>query len=305
MIKLVLIFSLLFLLGCNDQVEMVTDSLTSSNDTTPIVGDDHFKHYFPRSLKGMVLWVDGQDPTTIKDVASSIALDTDFDGFVKTWQDLSTSKHNHTLESVNTPTWLDKSSGIIFDGMDDYMTTADHADLNLSVVDQRTITVAFKTSNNITDRQVIFEEGGTVRGVNIFIESGQIHCGFWNLKDDGDDEQPFVSLSTAINPEAKQIITVIFNYSEFTDRNGEDGTIECFSNNVSMGTMTTSSRLHPHSGDIGVGAMKNDSYFIDGPSSGDDYFFNGSIFEVMIYNLAHTAETVETLSAYLKQKWSI
>jgi hypothetical protein len=51
-------------------------------------------------------------------------------------------------------------------------------------------------------------------------------------------------------------------------------------------TKTDGNPLNAHSGDIGIGAMQQDTHFHDGNASGDGYFFAGVLGEVAVYNIA-------------------
>lgn len=86
-------------------------------------------------------------------------------------------------------------------------------------------------------------------------------------------------------------------------RTGADGTVECFVNGSSIGQVDTTSRLHAHSGDIGLGAMNDGSYFHDGRGNGDDHFFKGVIYEFLMYNSAHNSSGLEKLNKVLENKW--
>ncbi len=56
-----------------------------------------------------------------------------------------------------------------FDGVNDYLMMPDQNDLNKSTSNERTYIVVVRTSNDITNRQVIYEEGGATRGINFYI----------------------------------------------------------------------------------------------------------------------------------------
>ena len=98
-------------------------------------------------------------------------------------------------------------------------------------------------------------------------------------------------------------MSLIFDYSNFVDASSAPGTIECYVNKASTGVVDTTSRLHAHSGDIGIGGMNNDSYFSDGAANGDGLYFDGIFYELLMYNKAHTDSEVEKLQELLLKKW--
>src|SRR6056297_643126 len=67
-------------------------------------------------------------------------------------------------------------------------------DLNTSIQTtyEQTIVFAFRTSEDIISRQVIWEEGGAWRGINIFIYDGQIYLGAYDKQADNDPGSPNV-----------------------------------------------------------------------------------------------------------------
>ncbi len=66
----------------------------------------------------------------------------------------------------------------------------------------------------------------------------------------------------------------------------------------------TTSRLHDHGGNIGLGAMNDSSYFHDGSATlGDTFFYRGHIYEFIIYNTAHNSSDLDELYEYQSNKW--
>ena len=259
-----------------------------------------------KTLTKLVLWLDASEKNTIKDNEGDSPEDLNFSNDVKTWLDQSNSNAIHNFSSIGSslPSYDVREGGVRFNGSQQFMATADHADINTSIIGQRTIVATFKTSDDISSRQVIYEEGGTVRGINIYIEDNKLRCGFWNIQNDGDGAQPYIEVSDNINKESLYVVTYLFDYSHFLDRNSTDGTVECFINGSSSGQVMTSSRLHPHSGDIGLGAMNDGSYFLNtGAISGDESFFDGVLYEFLIYNSAHSKSDLDILNQTLQDKW--
>jgi len=245
----------------------------AGNKSTP-VNSSAWNIFTPNTLTNLVLWLDAADTTTIEDNEGDSPGDTDFSSEIKTWKDISGSSaiHNFTASGLTRPNWDVTENAVRFNGSNHFMATADHPDINTSVVAQRSLTVAVKTDSDISSRQVIFEEGGTVRGLNIYIEQDKLHCGFWNNTNDGDGVQPFVAISDTIATNEEYVVSFLFDYSHFSGASGADGTLECFVNGKSIGQASTTSRLHAHGGDIGLGAMNDGSYFSGGSDSGDDHF---------------------------------
>ena len=69
-----------------------------------------------------------------------------------------------------------------FDGVDDYISFESTDDLNLLTHNKRTISVSFKADNiDINQgKQVVYEEGGGSRGLNIYLHDGSLYVGAWH-----------------------------------------------------------------------------------------------------------------------------
>ena len=66
--------------------------------------------------------------------------------------------------------------GYELNGSDDYLVTPNTSYINTSSVSNRTVETWFKTNNNV-NKQVIYEEGGGVNAILIYLDSGKLHCG--------------------------------------------------------------------------------------------------------------------------------
>jgi len=281
-------------------------AVDSAGNVSAVITSNPFQVFTPKSLTGLVLWLDASDLVSIKDNEGDDATSTNFSGDVKNWQDISQSTFSHSFlnKATSFPKFDVVARGMKFNGSQELMSTLDHTDINTSVVGQRTILVNFKTSNNISSRQVIYEEGGTVRGLNIYIDSGKIRCGFWNNTNDGDGIQPYIDVEEGISSDTKYSVIIRYDYSNYNGATGTDRSVECFLNGQTMGVVNTTSRLHAHGGDIGLGGENNDSYFYDGPSSSTTgSFFDGIIFELLMYNQAHTDSEIAKLNSVMQKKW--
>lgn len=276
----------------------------SGNKSAPIVSQA-WQIFTPKSLTGLVLWLDAAQLSSVSDQEGDHPGDADFSNEVSSWKDLSDSSavHDFISAGASAPNWDVLENAIRFNGSNHFMATADHADINTSVVGQRTLVAAFKTDSDISSRQVIFEEGGGMRGINIYIENNELHCGFWNAKDDGDGFQDYIETTQVIEQSSGYVVSFVYDYGHFVDSNSTDGTVECFLNESSIGQVLTTSRLHAHSGDIGLGAMNDGSYFHDGASSGDQFYFKGVIYEFLLYNSAHNNQNISNLNQIMQLKW--
>ncbi|MBO6518270.1 MAG: T9SS type A sorting domain-containing protein [Bacteroidia bacterium] len=171
-----------------------------------------------------------------------------------------------------------------FDGNNDYLKMADQSDLNKSASTQRTYMVVFRTSDDINSRQVLYEEGGATRGINIYINNGKLCLGGWNRANDGADAPwSFVAVDSGVTTETEYMVTLIYDGS---NDNTTSGRILGYLNGKLMGIATGIGKLYSHGDDIGLGGMNNNSYFENGAGNGTGLYFKGEIATFVQYNYA-------------------
>jgi hypothetical protein len=72
-----------------------------------------------------------------------------------------------------------------------FLRIASSEDLNTEQISfTRTILFAFRTSEDVTTKQILYEEGGTVRGFNVSIHNGRIIIGSYDWAGNDNDNQP-------------------------------------------------------------------------------------------------------------------
>lgn len=259
-------------------------------------------------LPNMILRLNAEDLTSVIDGGGQNASQGGFANSVQQWLDTSGSPTNHNWFSESAggrPTFNPAENSLEFNGTNQYLTVNNHPELNTGTVDQRNFTVAFETGLNTSTRQVVYEEGGGIRGMNVYVFGDRIYCGFYNTPDDGDGPQPFVSVSAPIDPSTRYNITWVFDYTNYTGAAGPDGNLTCYLNGANIGGTTSTSLLYAHSGALGLGAQQGDSYYETGTANGDGNFFSGSIFEVIITESVPTNDQLVIINEYLSDKWDM
>lgn len=250
---------------------------------------------------------DMSDNANVLDNSNRNANDSSFSTNVKTLVDISGSEFPHNGEQTNTasqPTF-DKDTNVLnFDGTNDFYEIANAADINTGTTSERTFAMVFRTGPDVTSRQMIYEEGGTVRGINVYIGGGNIYLGFWNDNNDGDGRQAFVSTSTAVAPNTNYYVTIVYDYSNYTGPNGPNGALRGTINGTPFTfSGSTTSRLYNHPGAIGVGAMNGGTCYHDGCPGGNGDYFGGDIFEFIMYNAAISPALEIEYYNFFKEKW--
>jgi hypothetical protein len=180
---------------------------------------------------------------------------------------------------------------LVLDGVNDFVTIGNTPDINTSTHDERTIHVEF-TPTDVTTRQLIYEEGGGIRGFNIYIEDGRLYLGAYNIPET--NFRP-TYLSVPITAGQTTSATIVLDAGPTIEPNGFSGFV-----NGSLIGQAPASQLFSHGGGIGIGGVNGNTVFHSGGSttgfvdgapissaqSAGGAFFGGTISEVQIFNRA-------------------
>ncbi|MGF1605038.1 MAG: Ig-like domain-containing protein [Rhodothalassiaceae bacterium] len=205
-------------------------------------------------------------------------------GRVSQVNDLSTSAQDHdgTASGSRQSLLVQGEQGIngqpalLFDGVDDILSIPNSNEINTgNQVDERTFNIVFETGDDVDTRQVLFEEGGNVRGLNIYIDEGRLYFNAYNTTGSGTFDPIFIS--TEIEPGEAYAVTFVFD--------ALSGSIEGFVNGESIGSAAVPDGVDTHSGAVALGGVAANTVFHDGVvASNDGFFFNGKISQFSIIN---------------------
>lgn len=201
---------------------------------------------------------------------------------------------------------------VTFDG-GRFLLLESSTDLNLiAVVHTKSVFFAFRSSTNITSKQVIYEEGGCWRGFNIHIENGFIFVGAYDFNDggvnnngnnpdntDGTPQWGYTYVKKAIEPNTTYILSAQFYAKEEgVVANNADYYIKGWLNGNSMGAIHTDNdyalatpnygigTLNLNDNPIGIGAANDD--YVDQTDTycqnTGDFSFEGRLAEMIYYN---------------------
>ncbi|MEM6366057.1 MAG: LamG-like jellyroll fold domain-containing protein, partial [Planctomycetota bacterium] len=259
------------------KVDPSTGEVSLADPTTPDSYSDH------------VVWFDPSESGSV----------TESGGLISGISDLS-STGNDGLQntSTNQPTLVTAAinglDAIQFDGVDDLLQISDDSTLNTNGVgySQKSISVVFQTSNDITNQQVLFKQGGTGSGITIYVQDGQLYAGAYS--DSGVTTEAW--LSTVVASDTAYVMTLDFD--------SVDRELKLFLNGEAHGTAVAEAELDSHSGNVVVGASQNTGKTHEGNLSGSaSSFFNGLIGEFTYYNESLENSEIVDLHAHLMNKW--
>ncbi len=166
-------------------------------------------------------------------------------------------------EGGGTSARFDGSAGAV-------ISVPDSNDINLDPVPFRTVELTFN-ADEVTSRQVLYEEGATVNSVGIYIDNGRIYT---ETRDAG-DFGPF-GISAPIEAGETYHVSFVIDSASNEFRGYLNGDV--------IGTGTINGPLAAHSGDIGIGGARGGLWFHDGPNGSSGFNFSGLISDVALYN---------------------
>ncbi|MEM7655080.1 MAG: T9SS type A sorting domain-containing protein [Bacteroidota bacterium] len=220
------------------------------------------------------------------------------------------SGNDHPLSGSGTaqPTFLNNATDQLngkailrFDGVDDVLQLPNSGLINtIGPYEEKTIIIAFQTGSDVHTQQFLLDEGGSTRGLVMYIDQGNFHWGGFNVLDDDETTPwPYTGLSSSIDPNSTNIAILEFDFpnDEFS----------AYLNGDWVGTQSGIGRLHAHGDLSGFGAIISDSRDADGAigSPIDRRYFGGDILEMVGYNSILNNSQRLILENYLAGKFDI
>lgn len=182
------------------------------------------------------------------------------------------------------------------------MTLANTSSLNSKTeYAAKTFVLCVRTGAEVSTRQVIYEQGGGMRGLNIYIEAGRVYFGAWNTSSDGPGSPwEFVSAGALVSPEKVYLLTCVYEGNTTLT-----GVLRMSLNGKLMSTATQAGILYAHASTIGLGAMNNGAYFETGAVTGSSFNFRGRLAELICYNQALESEDLQRVESYVALKYGL
>ncbi len=239
---------------------------------------------------------------------------TSTDGSTVTdWQDHWIGNHDATT-GVAAPTYRSTSSAINFNPTVDFtasstsLTIANNTDFNTAAsYTNKGLNFAFRTSTtDITDRQVIYEQGGNTRGIIVYIRSGNLHVSAYNRNNDGtgspwNNGTNITTVSTSVALNTEYILTL-----ELDGNSGTTGTLTPYLNGASFGMLSSVGLLFSDTDGIEFGGSDGSTQYDDGTNSSTNSF-EGEISELIYCNEPGSFTTAQRdrIESYLAIKYGI
>lgn len=279
-----------------DLVAGVTAAVSSDACLTPAVGPGGYK-------AALSTWLKANSGVTTSSDGSAV---TD-------WQDQWVGDHDATT-STGSPLYRSTVSNINFNPTVEFgagantLNIANNTDFNIGgPYTTKGINLAFRTgTGDISTRQVLYEQGGNSRGINIYLRAGNLHVSGWNRASDGagspwNDSGNISTISTPLATNTEYIVTL-----EYNGNSSSTGTITAYLNGQSFGSLTGIGLLYNHTGGIELGGNDGNTRFDDGSDGGTNSYF-GEISELIYCNEPGGFPTAQRnrIESYLALKYGI
>ncbi len=196
--------------------------------------------------------------------------------------------------SNNLAFWLKANAGMMM---------ANSSSLNTATVyAEKSFLFCIRTGQDVSSRQVLYEQGGITRGINIYIDSNRLYCSAWNKVNDGAGSPwGFSAVDTPISPNREYIVSCVYQ-----GNSARTGTLACHVNGELIGTNSHAGLLYAHAGGIGIAAMNLGAYFHDGAvNTGKGFYFGGHMAEIIGYNQALSPTDRQKVESYLAIKYGM
>ena len=202
---------------------------------------------------------------------------------------------NHPATLMDDTMWSPYGLGgsLSFDGHGDMLSVPDSASINTTSVMQRTISLYFAASDvsESAPRQVIYEEGGTTRGINVYLDRGQLYVGGWNTPaSESGWEGTFLSAGRVQGGQWHHVAVVLSGGETL-----QSGAIRAYLDGTLFGS-GIASQLWEHGDNTGIGQVAEWSRYHTGEVSDAGYGYAGLIDEVRIYNRVLGDDEISTLA---------
>ncbi|MFZ5833481.1 MAG: LamG-like jellyroll fold domain-containing protein [Planctomycetota bacterium] len=162
---------------------------------------------------------------------------------------------------------------------------------------EKTIELWFN-ADGTSERQVLYDQGGQLRGLNVYLVGGKLYMSGWNTTNEtGSPAAPWGGegpLARAVSADVTAGETHHAVLVMNGDPSGTEGSITGFLDGRPIGQIYGVGLLFEHDGLTAVGGQSSEGFFHDtGPSLATGYNFIGTIGEVSQYNAALGTERVQ------------
>lgn len=174
----------------------------------------------------------------------------------------------------------------------------DNSQLNTAAFNNKSVSIWFNAPDIGTTRQVLYEQGGNTRGMNIYLEEvngvDTLFMGAWNLA-----ESNWPVTFAQIEVVEGQDHNAVFVLEGNPDGNAgtDDGSIFGYLDGNLLQVLGGAGQLRSHGDDAGIFGIHTNARFADGSTAGNGLNFMGTIDDLALWNIALSQQQVSDLFA--------
>lgn len=227
---------------------------------------------------GAIMWLRADNGVTTATEGSNVTAWDDQTASNNDGSNITSPVYRASTQLINDNPTVDFSTGTTG------ISIANTGGFNVDQSTSKKFTIAFRTGDDITTQQVIYEQGGATRGLNLYIQSGVLHLSAWNQASDGTGSPWNTGTIATVNTSSIATDTEYIVTFDYAGNDAITGTVTGYLNGASFGTpLSNIGRLYAHTDGIGLGDENSASRYADGTTSGAASF-DGYISEISYYN---------------------
>jgi len=174
-----------------------------------------------------------------------------------------------------------------FDGTDDYVAVPNDPSINTNgPYPERTIELWFRADDiSKSSEQVLYEEGGSGNGFNVYLNNGTLYAGGWSRGNNWSGDW----LSTSVVKSGTwHHVALVFDQP--------DGHLRAYLDGARFGDKVPGSVMSTHGDEIAIGQNRDATRFATGADRSTGERFAGQIDQIRLWDTALTAEQVQARS---------
>ena len=242
----------------------------------------------PSVIANLVQWLDPDSSVSLN--GSKITQLTDKES--GTGNERAYESNNNKRPTLDSGA-LNGRDAALFDGADDQLLVANDNHINNINTLERSMVIVFRTSNDITRDQVVYEEGNQTNGTSFYIDNGQFYIGAWSTTNSAGS----FFASEAIQVNTTYVATMVWDgtnriYRAYLNGDQVDGDF----------TIGNDGQLRAHNTQVRFARNHGNTKRHDGNRNHANYF-EGHIGESALFNKALTTTERQNMEQYMALRW--
>jgi len=214
--------------------------------------------------------------------------------------DLSASAPSASQEPLFNSLFFGERGALRWDGANDAIAPPNDNTLNTNTFTEKSFGVVFRTGDNTSGLQVVYEQGAGVRGYQISIKDGNVYAYTWNTAEwPGGEQHKSINIGSA---QPNETYIVIASH-DATSGTLADRTWSASLNGGAVQTLINTDIQRPHGGGAAIGFQDGTLDPVTFSNAGGSSNFEGTIAELLSWNTALNDGLITSLFNYFDDKW--